>query len=70
MRWNPEGIRRDQLIWALTQAHIVPEYVKIDACMLCRANRVNDAGLCRMCYALLDGAEIKVAVRWMNGVAP
>ena len=69
-RWNSEGIRQEDLAWALGQKHIVPMYVRMDSCMLCRAQRVNEAGLCRTCYSLLDNPELELAVRWMNGVAP
>jgi len=69
-RWNSEGIRRDDLSWALSSKHIVPNYRKIDSCMLCRAKGVNEAGLCQICYAMLEPPELQLAERWMNGQGP
>lgn len=69
-RLNGEGIPRSQLAWALTQAHLVRSAIKIDSCLLCRAERVNEAGLCNLCYTLLQPNEQVLAERWFIGMAP
>lgn len=43
---------------------------RIDSCLLCRRSRVNDAGLCEVCYGMLDGAELDMATRWLRGDGP
>jgi heterodisulfide reductase subunit B len=69
-RLNSEGLRRDQLTWALTQARIVRGARKINSCLLCRDRGVNEAGLCNVCYTLLNDAEHRLANRWMSGEGP
>jgi hypothetical protein len=43
---------------------------KINSCLLCRRIGVNEAGLCDFCYSMLDGDELLLAVRWLQGVGP
>ena len=69
-RLNPEGIPRNQLAFVLTQPRRVLEARRIDACLLCRRQGVNEAALCEVCYAMLDGAEQSLATRWTSGGAP
>ena len=69
-RLNPEGIPRNQLHFVLTQPGRVREARRIDKCLLCRRSRVNDAGLCEVCYSMLDGEEQRIATRWTTGGAP
>ncbi len=70
MRYNSEGIRREELAWALTQRHIVAGFRRIDRCMLCRNPHVNEAALCPVCTAMLNDEELRQVERWMNGIAP
>lgn len=69
-RLNPEGIPRKQLAFVLTQPNRVREARRIDACLLCRRGGVNDAALCEVCYAMLDGEEQSLATRWTSGGGP
>jgi len=69
-RLNSEGIRRDQLAWALKQRNIVSKARKINSCLLCRRIGVNEAGLCEVCFALLTDDEFKTASRWISGEGP
>ncbi|HEY0867539.1 MAG TPA: hypothetical protein VGE01_09175 [Fimbriimonas sp.] len=69
-RLNGEGIPRHTLMLALKNRKQVADARRIDSCLLCRNRRVNEAGLCDMCYALLDGEELRMATRWMAGVGP
>jgi len=69
-RLNPEGIPRNQLAFVLTQPRRVREARRIDACLLCRRASVNDAGLCEICYSMLDGEELRLATRWTVGGGP
>lgn len=69
-RINPEGIPRDQLVWALGQARIVQEAVRTDRCLLCRDPKVNEAGLCSVCWTYLTAAETELALNWTSGVMP
>ncbi len=70
MRLNPEGIPRDQLRYALSQRRFVMTARRIDACLLCRNPRVNESGLCEVCYALLTDEELRLASRWLSGEGP
>ena len=70
MRVNPEGIRRDELAWALSQASYVRAARRIDSCLLCKRNNVNEAGLCDYCWATLEGEELEAAAKWTMGVRP
>ena len=63
-RLNPEGIPRKQLSFVLSQSRRVYEARRIDSCLLCRHPKVNDAGLCELCYSMLDGEELQLATRW------
>jgi len=69
-RLNSEGIRRSELKWALTQRRIVLTARRIDACLLCRRNRVNEAGLCDICHATLTDEELVAEEKWLRGTGP
>lgn len=69
-RLNGEGIPRHHLLLALKNRKVVLDARRIDACLLCRNRRVNEAGLCDSCYAVLDGEELRLVNRWMAGVGP
>ena len=69
-RVNAQGIPRRRLAWTLTQRRHVLHAIEEDACLLCRAPGLNEAGLCDVCYALLDDREIKIAERWLGGTGP
>jgi hypothetical protein len=69
-RVNSVGIRRQDLLWALGQPHVVRAARKRDSCLLCRAKRVNEAGLCGVCVTILSEAELRLAERWMSGSGP
>jgi hypothetical protein len=70
MRYNSEGIRREELIWTLGQARFVLNARKLDSCLLCRRNGVNEAGLCTVCWSSLDDEEYEAAKKWTSGVMP
>lgn len=69
-RLNPEGIPRHELLFVLGQPRRVREARRIDACLLCRRSRVNEAGICDVCLSMLEGEELRLASRWTSGVAP
>jgi hypothetical protein len=69
-RLNSEGILRKDLMWALAQRRIVVTARRIDACLLCRRNRVNEAGLCEVCNASLTEEEHELVEKWMRGTGP
>jgi len=70
-RLNSEGISRDQLRYVLTQRRLVQTARRIDSCLLCRRSGVNEAGLCDVCYSLLDDPEEQaIAHRWLTGEGP
>lgn len=69
-RHNSEGIPRSHLTVALKDRRQVLEARRFDTCMLCRRHRVNDSGLCEVCYSTLEGEEFKLACRWISGVGP
>lgn len=69
-RSNSEGVPRHQLRWILRRAEFVRQARKIDRCLLCCAARVNEAGLCEGCCALLDPEEHLLVERWRAGVGP
>ena len=69
-RYNSEGIRRDQLSLALKDKRVVPHARRIDSCLLCRAPKVNEAGLCAVCWVLLDDDEQELARKWTVGAGP
>lgn len=70
MKVNPGGIEREALAWALKQEGLVLHARKRDSCLLCRSPKVNEAGLCRFCHALLRDDEIRLAEKWLSGTAP
>lgn len=70
-RLNSEGIRRQELLVALKDRKQVLTARRINSCLLCRRFGVNAAGLCEICYSMLDdGPELKAAERWLRGDAP
>ena len=69
-RLNSEGIFRSDLLFVLGQSDRVRTARRIDACLLCRRKRVNESGLCDVCYTQLDGAELRLANRWLSGEGP
>lgn len=70
-RFNPEGIRRRDLKWVLSEARFVHEARRIDRCLLCKRPHVLEAGLCGICQALLeDPEELALVGRWATGGAP
>ncbi|MEA2553739.1 MAG: hypothetical protein QOJ65_1915 [Fimbriimonadaceae bacterium] len=69
-RLNSEGIRRDQLTWALRQRRVVGTARRINSCLLCRRIGVNESGLCEVCFSLLNDEESRLAGRWMSGEGP
>ena len=69
-RMNAEGIPRDQLLFALKDRRYVASACKIDSCLLCRRNRVNEAGLCQVCWTMLSDEEMAQGTRWLVGVGP
>jgi hypothetical protein len=69
-RFNNEGIPRHTLVLALRDRRLVMTARRVDACLLCRRPRVNDSGLCDVCYSGLEGEELRLAVSWLSGVGP
>ncbi|MBS1705614.1 MAG: hypothetical protein JST40_07045 [Armatimonadetes bacterium] len=69
-RWNSEGLRLDQLSWALSRPDIVREYRKLDKCMLCMRPGVNAAGLCDICLAIISPEMRDLAEKWLRGIGP
>ena len=69
-RFNSEGIPRDSLLTALRNPLTVRAARRADACLLCRRPNVNEAGICQICYSMLDGAEIVAVTRLLNGQVP
>ncbi len=69
-RLNNEGLRRQDLAFALKTRRTVEGARQIDACLLCRRKRVNEAGLCDICYSTLDGQELELATLWLRGTPP
>lgn len=65
-RSNSQGILRSDLLWCLRDGRPVREAVKEDRCLLCRADRVNAAGLCEGCSANLTDAEWEAATEWIE----
>lgn len=68
-RLNSTGLPRRDLRWALTQPRIVKEARAKDACLLCRSGGLNESGLCRVCFSMLDEEETALARRWTQGIA-
>jgi len=70
MRVNSEGIKREDLAMTLRDHHRVRMARRIDACLICRRPRVNEAGLCDVCYGMIEGVELELATCWMRGTIP
>lgn len=69
-RSNSEGILHSELGFALRNRRMVTVARRINSCLLCRRHGVNEAGLCDVCYALLDEEMIVLAGRWLSGLGP
>ena len=70
MRLNSEGIPREHLLIALRDRRVVQAARYINSCLLCRRREVNEAGLCEVCWGMLEGEEIRMGERWMRGEGP
>ena len=70
-RLNSEGIPRASLKFALSKTSQVMTARRINKCLLCRSKGVNEAGLCEVCYALIqDPEEQRLIGRWLTGEGP
>ncbi len=70
-RLNSEGIPRHQLKFALSRPSTVQTARRVDKCILCKRKGVNEAGLCDLCYPLIqDPEELKLVERWLSGEGP
>lgn len=70
MRFNAEGIRREDVLLTLGDRRQVLNARKINACLLCRRSGVNEAGVCPVCWALFDEKELELSLKWTVGVLP
>ncbi len=70
MRINGTGLKREDLAWALGRPDYVAQARKNNFCLLCREPHVNEAGLCKVCYSLLEDHELKLATQWLSGLRP
>ncbi len=44
---------------------------RTDHCLLCRASGVNEAGLCEICYPLIqEKEEVEMVQKWLSGEGP
>ncbi len=55
---------------ALKTPRIVLQAVRTDSCLVCRGPKVNEAGICPLCWPMLSEEELKLAERWLNGSGP
>jgi hypothetical protein len=70
-RLNSEGIPRHQLKFALRRPATVLTARRVDSCLLCRRKGVNEAGLCDLCYPLIqDPEEQGLIEKWLSGEGP
>ncbi|MFN3728672.1 MAG: hypothetical protein ACK4XJ_03040 [Fimbriimonadaceae bacterium] len=69
-RWNSEAIPRHELSVTLQTPHLVMAWRRAGRCMLCCRQSVNEAGLCEICTATLDGDEFDLASKWLRGTGP
>jgi hypothetical protein len=70
-RFNSEGIPRHQLKFVLSRPSIVATARRVNHCLLCRRVGVNEAGLCDLCYPLIqDPEEQRLIERWLSGEGP
>jgi hypothetical protein len=69
-RLNSEGIPRDHLKHALRNKRLVRDARRINSCLLCRRIGVNEAGICEVCYSLLNDEEQRLAEAWIRGGGP
>ena len=66
-RIHPEGIPREDVTLTLNRPDHVKMAVKNDSCLVCKGNRVNEAGLCDVCTAQCSAEELKLVEQWMAG---
>lgn len=69
-RWNQTGLPRNQLLWALTQRHVIQKALAEGRCLLCKEQPINEASLCEICWALLSDKELNLASKWLRGDGP
>lgn len=69
-RLNSEGIRRQDLLWALGQVKVVMTARRIDSCLLCRRRGVDESGLCNVCGSALSDEEQSLVESWRRGTGP
>ncbi|MCE9559907.1 MAG: hypothetical protein K8R88_13280 [Armatimonadetes bacterium] len=69
-RWNAEGVHLKDLPYALSRVDIVSLYRNMNRCMLCMRVGVNEAGVCGVCYSMLDGEPLKAVLEWTMGKRP
>lgn len=69
-RLNSDGIDRAELLIALKSEATIKKAKDRNQCLLCRTGPVNDAGICRECYANLTEGELIAARPWVEGRAP
>ena len=43
---------------------------RVNSCLLCKRRQVNEAGLCEVCWGMLDGEELAMGERWLRGEGP
>jgi len=59
------------LVLALQDRRAVAVARRLDSCLVCRREGVNEAGLCHACTALIeDPAEQRLVTRWLAGEGP
>ncbi len=66
-RVNSEGVLRQELAWHLKEGRFVKQARRQDSCLVCCASKVNEAGLCDVCYSNLTEEELLLATRWLAG---
>lgn len=69
-RLNSEGIWRGDLLLTLKTPHLVRAAIAKGRCLLCQRPNLNAAGLCDVCYSQLQGEELRIATRYMDGLVP
>lgn len=69
-RWNSEGMPRHEILWALSQPRIVKKAIRESSCLICCNSKINEAGLCDICWATLDDQELNIATKWVAGSGP
>lgn len=69
-KFNPEGLTRQQFLHALQTPALINAAIKRDRCLICCRTKVNEAGICDVCYAELSEKENELVVRWLRGAMP